>query len=90
MAGLFCHAQQNSLTVLERSKAMEIRAAFGALRFRFNLTFIVLLQRTNIDVDQQSQPFLGLILPLRSANLCVRAKLNRGAAYFRNRREPQG
>jgi hypothetical protein len=56
VAGLFCHAQQNSLTVLEQSKAMGIRGAAWSALVRSNsvssLTFMALLQRTNIDVDQ--------------------------------------
>jgi len=59
---LFCHAQQNSLTVLERSKAMGIRGAAWSALVRSNsgssLTCMALLQRTNIDVDQQQNEFL--------------------------------
>jgi hypothetical protein len=63
VAGLFCHAQQNRLTVLERSKAMGIRLAAWRASVRSNsglsLTFMAFLQRTNIDVDQQQNEFLN-------------------------------
>ena len=61
MAGLFCLAQQNRLTVLERSKAMGIGDAARSALVRSNsgssLDFYGLLQCTNIDVDQQQTNF---------------------------------
>jgi len=36
VVGLFCHAQQNSLTVLEQSKAMGIRGAAWSALVRSN------------------------------------------------------
>ena len=49
MGGLFCHAQRNTLAVLERSKAMEThRAVWSASR----LALVSRFEWANLDVDQ--------------------------------------